>query len=751
MVAFMAISCTGKLTIDNQTNYKIVIPTQADSIEKFAAEQLQYYLKEMSGSNIRIVEEGKFKGENAIYIGRTSYANLLEVNFDQLEEDGYAYKPRNNKFAIVGGSKNGVLYGVYDLLESLGFRRYTSDCTYIPESNSIELPKNDVTFVPKVKYRTTSYRDVRNPEYSNWHKLSSQRNTWGLFVHTFFTLMPPDKYYKTHPEYYALRNGERLPTQLCLSNPAVLDTLVKNLRELMDKRPNMKYWSVSQADNDKACQCEKCVKLNQEYGGDKNRNSGAIIYFVNNVARAFPDKMISTLAYWYTREAPDNIKPEPNVNIMLCNIESERHRPVFETDPAFANDLKNWGAIAKDILIWDYNIQFANLISPFPNLHTIGQNMKFFTENNVNAFFMQANSQIGGEMAELRAYLIARLLWNPDADYQAIIDDFVSGYYGSAGPYMKQYIDTMRIALLESDHHLQIFGGPEDAKDTYLSSGMMHEYNRLFDEAEKAVVNDSVLLKRVKIARLPLKYAQIQISRTEIGTPISLFQYDVNDRPVANPQIKTVLNEFVEGTVRQGVRLLREREIPPEKYLEAHNRIFNKLDEMASVISYKKKIIPITMPSNKYRSLQALTDGVFGSFDAWRDPIYDNWIGYEGNHMDFILDLGEVKPIKSINIDFYDGKDTWYQVSLPKYVKYETSLDGKKFDNSFTVTNPVDPMDPETDSFPREIYIQSFEANADNCMARYIKVHAESILRCPAWHVRAGDPASMYCDEIVVK
>ncbi len=76
--------------------------------------------------------------------------------------------------------------------------------------------------VPTVQYRTISYRDTRDPEYTDWHRLSS-RNDWGLFVHTFNELVPPDQYGKTHPEYYSLINGNRLPgTQLCLSNREVL-------------------------------------------------------------------------------------------------------------------------------------------------------------------------------------------------------------------------------------------------------------------------------------------------------------------------------------------------------------------------------------------------------------------------------------------------------------------------------------------------------------------------------------------------
>jgi hypothetical protein len=35
--------------------------------------------------------------------------------------------------------------------------------------------------------------------------------------------------------------------------------------------------------------------------------------------------------------------------------------------------------------------------------------------------------------------------------------------------------------------------------------------------------------------------------------------------------------------------------------------------------------------------------------------------------------------------------------------------------------------------------------------ARYIKVHAESLLKTPSWHIRSGQAISIYSDQIVVK
>ncbi|MBK8506080.1 MAG: DUF4838 domain-containing protein [Saprospiraceae bacterium] len=739
-----------KLNIDGRTDYTIVLPIDAAPAEMEAGKQLQHYLSKMSKIALPIVEESEYQGQNAIYVGNTDYAKAMDIDFDKLKNDGYTFKRFDTNFVIAGGSENAALYGVYSLLESIGFRKYTADDdVQIPQGNVIALPKNDVV-VPYIKYRTTSYYDASNPDYSSWQKLSS-RDTWGLFVHTFEVLVPPKEYGKTHPEYFSLINGKRNPvTQLCLSNVEVFDTLVAELKNRIAKDPKAVYWSVSQNDNDKYCQCGPCTKLNEKYGGVP---SGSIIWFVNKVAREFPDKVISTLAYWYTRSAPSNIAIEPNVNIMLCNIESTREKPVFDTDPAFTSDLQDWGEISEDILIWDYNIQFASPVSPFPNLHTIGPNLEFYTKNNVRSLFMQATSQ-KGEFGHLRAYLICKLMWNPNADPNAIINDFLNGYYGAAGPLMGQYIDTMQQSLQKSNFKLEIFGDPRDAMDSYLSADMMKEYKRLFDSAESTVEKDPLLLKRVQEARLPLMFAEIEIAgQVEIDMPISFYKHSSNGLVIPKPEMKTLVNQFVERAKEAGIVRVRERAITVDDYMENFKRIYAKMDEMDKAISFNRKIIPITTPSKGSANVERLTDGVFGSFESWRFPDQDaNWVAYEGTHMDFVLDLGEVMPINSIEMDFLNvqAQADWNRLILPKYVTYATSVDGKKYSEMIKIINPHNPNPAENPDIVK-IPFQSFSTAIDDMKTRYIKVHAESLLRMPSWHINAGKPAVIYSDEIVVR
>ncbi|MFT4113480.1 DUF4838 domain-containing protein [Silvibacterium sp.] len=744
--ALAAMSDIREVSLDALSQYTIVIPDQPDAIEQQAAAQLQNYLQKELGQSLAITREGAYRKGPAFFLGRTRQAQHLPL--DPLQRDGFAYHPVPHGLIILGGTNKGVLYGVYGLLELWQFRMYTSAAIDVPRAKSIALPKAPVVVVPPVHYRTTSYRDTLDPEYMAWHRLSSH-DDWGLFVHTFNELMPPEQYGTSHPEYYSLINGRRVPgAQLCLSNREVLAELIANLRKKIADKPEATYWSVSQNDNNQYCRCEPCTQLNTKYGGVP---SGSILYFVNDVAKAFPDKTISTLAYWYSRTPPANIEAEPNVNIMLCNIESRRQGPVYETDPAFAKELVTWGRLAKSILIWDYTIQFTNLVSPFPNLHTLKPNIQFYLDNHVNSLFMQANREVGGEMAGLRAYMLAKLMWDPGADDSVIMDEYLNGYYGAAGRPIRAYIDRMRESLVQSGLKLNIFGSPEDAKDSYLSQERMQVYNQLFDQAEKAVAADAQLSARVRAARLPLLYATIQIGRNEVDTPRSLYAHAPDGKVFVKPEMKPLVSQFVDGCKQEGVSRLRERSTSPEDYLASYERAFAGIAEAQYAASFRKKITPVTLPDGGAAAAQRLTDGLFGSWESWSAPDV-NWIAYKGEHMDFVLDLGEVREVRSIRMDFLNvqAQPDFNLLVLPAYVTYAISVDDHTYGDAVKIANPNNP-DPKQNPEITKVPVQPFRLDfSTGQRARYIRVHAESILRMPAWHLRAGEPAEIYTDQIVV-
>lgn len=605
------------LVKEGSTKSRIIIPVKATVVEIQAAKVLQDYVQRISGASLPILFDSVRQRAGDILIGNVARPELREVPKEKLDKDGLLIKNTGNSLLITGGTDKGVLYGVYTFLEKyLGCRKYTAAATYVPKKSTIVFGAINDMQLPAFSYRENFYRDATDPEYQLWHKLDSHvgpgKSEWGYWVHTFETLLSPLEYGEAHPEYFSYYDGKRhagtIPSwdgaglqpesQLCLSNPEVLEIVCKNLQAAITKNPEALYWSVSQNDNVNYCRCDNCAALDKQYaayapeekmysthGGSKYvaLGMGSILTFVNKVAERFPDKIISTLAYQHSRVPPKGIVPRKNVNIMLCSIESPRNSTFEKGDTAFANDLKGWGKLTNNIIIWDYVIRFSNLFAPFPNLRILQPNLKFMHDNGVSAVFEQGNREIGGEAAELRAYLINKLLWNPNINVDEVMQDFLSGYYGNAAKPIKAYIDLLHDNNeAQSGYKMSIFGKPVQEKETFLSESLITKYNNLFDQAEKAAANNQEVLQRVKTARLPVYYAMLEIAREEkTGKRGAFLSADGNNK-TPNPALVKILYDFAYQCIRNKVTRVTEWKTTPVEYLAEYKAFLEQNPEPLS-------------------------------------------------------------------------------------------------------------------------------------------------------------------------
>ena len=600
------------LVNNGKSTYTIVMPEKPTAIEIQAAKTLQDYLFRMSGVTLPTSFDYEKEQSTEILIGKVNRSQTKSIAYDSLKTDGLLIRTVDNKLIITGGNNKGVLYAVYTFLDKyLGCRKYAADETYVPKRKKITLQPIDDTQLPAFAFREVYYNEVSDPEFMEWHKLNSvsdkngEKSQWGLFVHTFHTLLDPEEYGATHPEYFSFYDGRRhaglVPSwdgssvqpeaQLCLSNPEVLQIVCKNLKAQMDKKPHALYWSVSQNDNVNFCRCDSCAKLDAQYAAFKPEEKmlsthggeqypalgmGSLLTFVNKVADSFPDKIISTLAYQYSRVPPKGIVPRKNVNIMLCSIESSRNDPMEIADTAFSEDLIGWGKITDNILVWDYVIRFSNLLAPFPNLRILQPNLQFLHKNRVSALFEQGNRDKGGEFAQLRAYLLARLEWDPYVDIQKEMDEFLAGYYGAAAPAIKEYIN-----LLHDNNQskkgvkMSIFGSPVDDKETFLSESLIARYNEIFDKAEKTVIKTPTFHTRVRSARLPVYYAMLEIAKSEKTGPRGAFTAGPTTQLTPNRKLMDILNDFSYHCIRTNVTRITEWRTTPKEYLQEYLSFLN--------------------------------------------------------------------------------------------------------------------------------------------------------------------------------
>jgi len=506
------------LARDGKSTARIVVSESATPAERHAADELALFLGRMTGGRFVANQPPEVPGDTdasaRILVGPDAAGN---IGGDEAGPETLIIRTRGNDLILTGGRPRGTLYAVYEFLHRQGCRWWTPQASTIPRKPTLEVGPLDIRLTPRFEYREPFWFDafdgdwaVRNRANGATERLDEQhggKHVWEGFVHTFFPLVPPERYFKDHPEWYSEIDGRRQHerAQLCLTNDELRAELVRNLKARLRANPAATIASVSQNDWAGWCRCAKCAAVDEEEGS----HAGTMLRFVNRIAEEiegeFPNVAICTLAYQYTRKPPLKVRPRANVIVQLCSIECSFRRPLTDdVNQAFRDDLLGWSKICNRLYIWDYTTNFRHYLLPHPNLRVLGPNIRFFSENGVKGVFEQgAYQSSGAEMADLRAWVLGRLLWDPTQDAAAVIDEFIDGYYGPAAPHIRQWLDLTHQRVAETGDYLGCFSGSDAA---FLSLDTLSHGATLMKQAMAAVGPDEELQRRVRLARLPILY-----------------------------------------------------------------------------------------------------------------------------------------------------------------------------------------------------------------------------------------------------
>ncbi len=458
------------LVVDGVSDYVIVRGENAYISEVTASTELQKYLKQISGVEIPIVTDATPAVEKEIVVGKTNREADGEFDRDELGDDGLVIKSNGQKLFLVGGEQKGTLYAVYEFLEAyLGCRFYTSKFEKIPEMKTISFEKiEENKQIPSFATRIVHWADYSGNDYFStkrktiickWGRASEIYggnpiwiNIGGDVVHSLGTLAEIG------------RSG-----QPCLTDENTFNTVLKNVKAYLYDNPDADIISVSQNDNENYCKCDNCKAKVAEYG-----NMGGLnIWFVNKIANElkseFPDVLVHTFAYRYTRHVPTGIKPAENVIVELCSIEACFRHPLSEctdySDENFADLIKGWGEICDNLYIWDYTTNYANYIMTFPNFEVLKDNLKLFADCGVAHVLEQGNYSTvdSGEFGELRCYLLSHLLWDPYISEEELYElkiEFMKDFYGPGWEFILKYLNLAH--EITSDICFDIYSDPSE-------------------------------------------------------------------------------------------------------------------------------------------------------------------------------------------------------------------------------------------------------------------------------------------------
>ena len=519
----------------------IVTAANADETVRYAARELRDFTKRMTGVELPIID--------AVCLTSLPPRAIMLGVADGLPPDGFRLKARAGHLHVTGGGPRGVLYGVYELLERFGgCAWFTPWCESIPERESFTVPDElDLSDRPAFEQRETSWRHniVGNDRYAKkfgnaafaarmrfngqWHRDPLYGGTAMPFAkrlgicHTFYTLVPPKTHFAAHPEWFSeidgRRTGER--AQLCWSNRELVAFVAEEIKRRLRAEPGARMVGVSQNDWRGYCQCAECASLTRAEGSPAGPNLKFANAIAEEVGKEFPDVLIETLAYQFTRKPPKTIRPRRNVAVCLCSFECSFSVPFAESNHAntkgFCEDLRGWGKICRNLFIYNYATNFRNYLFPFPNIYSMAPNYKLFLENGARWIYDQADGNgYHGEFAELKCYLQSKLMWNPNRDIEPLIDRFMAAYYGAAAPLVRRYFDELYASFnIRNEHNPDPDAEPSNAgiygeNLPQLTEEKLDRWTALWREAESAVKEDAQRAYNVRMSALPVLYVRLK-------------------------------------------------------------------------------------------------------------------------------------------------------------------------------------------------------------------------------------------------
>ena len=559
--------CVVTLAREGAATCTIVISEEAIEFERLAARELRDYLEKVTGARPPVAR-APAEGAN-VYVGSSSRVRALvpDVDFDALGSDGIVMRTIGDDIVLSGGRPRGVLFAVYSFLQDVvGVQWWAHDAQFVSARRTLTVRDLNVVYRPPFDMRHFLSGALHDkPTFAQRMRQNGHLMRFDTAEHSVVKLLAPEKkYFDPHPDWFMyspddgseddsysyvsglrvirriVKTGRlseasyeiaertrRLPWQVCTTSEGAREALTKAVLALLaDKHPawegDPKVVMVSQRDGRWECRCDACLAVRQREGSP----SGSWIHFVNAIAerveREYPDVLIGTMAFLHTLTPPSHARPRHNVLVQAIPVTRNRKLPIG-SETADGRIIASWCDIARHVYIWEHDTNFRNWIKPHANHFVLPRGLRFYQLQGVKGIVVHGGYGGASEFERMRAWVNAQLMWDPQQDERALMEKFLQGYYGDAGPMLMIWIDVQHHAV----HRSRGIGLGSYATSTrgWLTLEDLNTGTRLFEQALRAVADDETLSYRVRRARLSIdivwleRYAELRRAAREKGQP----------------------------------------------------------------------------------------------------------------------------------------------------------------------------------------------------------------------------------------
>ena len=534
-------------------------------IYRRSADELIRYMEKVTGAKLDIFEENKPLpvGKKLILIGDSALTAKYNVSSTDLPLEGFRIKTFPEGLAIVGridennlggglyvpkySASWGVLFGVYDFLE-----RFCGVRWYYPDDLGIHIQKIATLSIPPFEYSNWpnfskrsgahwSFFREENPmnegtglkEYSQYFRAGdSSYLEWGAHSPINFGM-----HATTVPECMEQgKDGTHSKDFPCYGNPKTVDLMYDDLVNFYEKNdvrpfisprsgrpwcaPSATRIMISPPDKPVACNCEFCKKLWRDDWGSMGSASIVMTAFVAKLAERihakWPGKKVLYCPYLNYMICPDGLKLPENVVIQMTKMYGTASGKEEFVAEYYNVQIRLWNHACNGnkIVTWEYSCWPAeSTFLPFQYPHTL----KKFYQDNRNSIYgsfidghpsqagrrVPTDSTSGGEWAYSHPtfYIWYRLLWDPDFNVDAALDEYCSLMYGAAAPEMKEILGLLTNRWEEVKWREKIIDNTVKSSMIYgetMPKAEIAKLDTLYHKALQAVTGDQLSTQRLE-------------------------------------------------------------------------------------------------------------------------------------------------------------------------------------------------------------------------------------------------------------
>ena len=438
-----------RLAADGKALLPIVISPQASQETKDVAAELAAYLNRITGVKFSVQADDGMEGIVLGTLAQFPDAALeqpLVIRDTYDGKEAFVIRTDDKRVRLIGNTDLGASHAAFRFLEEIGCRWFfpAKEWEVVPSIRDLSV-NLDIVDRPAILARRIWYgfglfpdkgtRRARN-EYEAWARHNRMASSHSVYCsHAWQAIIAANKaVIDQHPEYLALVKGQRKGMKLCLSNPAVRKMMTDWALDYFRKNPDRDMVSMEPSDGLGHCECENCVRM----GSVSDRVFGIANEVARAVAKEFPGKMVGLYAYSNHCEPP-SFPLEPNVYVQSTAGFIYGKYTFDELSDLWPKKAKRTGFyLYLSVWFWDFDMLPGGNGG---NLKYIRETIPKLAAKGAQSFDCESGSNWGPNG---RGYYIAnKLMWNPQADVDALLADFYTKAFGPAAPAMQRYYERV--------------------------------------------------------------------------------------------------------------------------------------------------------------------------------------------------------------------------------------------------------------------------------------------------------------------